>query len=61
MAKRGQSLPWKVQYRWDNGVRGTVPFSSEDEAQMRADKIRRAAEAQDREVTVTVEFVQKKA
>ena len=54
MAKRGERLPWKVTFTWDNGVSGKVACGDEWTANHKADGIRRAAELQDRKVTVEV-------
>jgi hypothetical protein len=56
MAKRGERRPWKVTYRWENGVGGTDARSSEDEAQMIAARIRRAAEARGMRVEISVYY-----
>jgi len=56
MAKRGERRPWRVRYVWTTGVKGTDTFTTRDEADSRADKIRAAGERwDDRDVTVTVE------
>jgi len=55
MAKRGERRPWRVRFEWDNGVKGADSYSSESLAELKADEIRRAAESQDRQVTITIE------
>lgn len=54
MAKRGETRPWQVRYEWENGVKGTGSYVSEDRAQAQADMIRTTAERRDMRVTVTV-------
>lgn len=53
MAKRGERRPWRVTFEWSSGVKGVDTFISQDEAEMRAEKIRKAAEWRD-DATVTV-------
>lgn len=54
--KRGQRMPWKVIYVWDNGIRGTIACPDEWTADHKAQQIRDDAERQDRTVTVYVEY-----
>ena len=51
--------PWWVQWAWKDGISGATGFGSEEEAEKRADHIRKTAEASRREVNVTVEYVEK--
>ena len=48
--------PWWVQWAWKDGISGATGFGSEEEAEKRADHIRKTAEASRREVNVTVEY-----
>ena len=48
--------PWWVQWAWKDGISGVTGFLSEEEAEKRADHIRKTAEASRREVNVTVEY-----
>lgn len=48
--------PWWVQWAWKDGISGAAGFGSEEEAEKRADHIRKTAEASRREVNVTVEY-----
>jgi hypothetical protein len=54
MAKRGERRPWKVRYEWSNGIKGTDSYTSRDQAEMKAEQIRRTAVARDMVVTVDV-------
>lgn len=60
MAKRGETRPWRVTYRWDSGIGGTEAYASEDQANYKADQIRQAAIRQDRDVTVSVTLKESK-
>lgn len=51
--------PWWVQWAWKDGISGATGFGSEEEAEKRADHIRKTAEASRREVSVTVEYMAK--
>lgn len=58
MAKRGEHLPWKVEFEWSNGVRGRNAYGSEDLANLKAQQIRDAGERRDdADVTVRVFYV----
>ena len=52
--------PWWVQWAWKDGISGVTGFLSEEEAEKRADHIRKTAEASRRDVNVTVEYVEKR-
>lgn len=54
MAKRGEKQPWKVRYEWANGIRGTIAFSTESNANLKAAEIQRASEWRGVAVSVTV-------
>lgn len=54
MAKRGETRPWRVTYEWDNGIKGSQSYQTEDHANLKADEIRRNAAHTDATVMVTV-------
>lgn len=56
MAKRGEIYRWRVRYRWENGVKGTVVCMDRDQAEARAEEIRHSAEVRD--MVVSVEIVE---
>jgi hypothetical protein len=53
MAKRGETRPYRMHFEWDNGVKSTQTFHSEEARQRVIDQIRETAERIDREVTIT--------
>jgi hypothetical protein len=53
MAKRGSTRPHSVKFEYSNGVKGTEPFGSAEEAVAFMDKLDRTAAS--REMTVTSE------
>lgn len=55
MAKRGETRPWRVRFRWDNGVNGTATYATRDGAEFEKAKIERYAELADASVTVSIE------
>lgn len=52
MAKRGEKRPWKLQFEWDNGVKGSQTFSSEDARDDMAAQIRENAAMRSMEVDI---------
>lgn len=54
MPKRGESLPYRVTFQWDNGVKGSSAHRTLDAATDAALALYRAAKAQDRTVTVKI-------
>lgn len=57
MPKRGQRLPYRVSYAWEEGPAGSAARHSLDEAELLADRIEGNARAQDRRVTITIRYV----
>lgn len=51
--------PWWVQWAWKDGISGVTGFTSEEDAERRAEHIRKTAEASRRQVSVSVEYVEK--
>lgn len=62
MAKRGEKRPWKVQWEWSSGIKGTTSHTSRDDAETQADRIRQAGEnREDEGLSVTVKVFNKDA
>lgn len=40
MAKKGSTFPWKVDYAWPNGSRGTLAWQTEEDALLSAERQR---------------------
>lgn len=57
VAKRGERLPWKVQYEWTSGIKGKNAYGSQDLAELKAAQIREAGERRpDADVAVEVVY-----
>lgn len=54
MAKRGETRPWKVEYKWPSGIKGKESFGSLELAELTAERLRRAADWRDEEVEIRV-------
>lgn len=58
MPKKGSRSTHRVRFEWSSGIKGVVACYSKDEAEMKANEIRRAAEWREGfTVTVTIEPV----
>ena len=54
MAKRGETRPWRLQFVWESGIKGTVTFRSQEEADYKAQDMRDYAERTSSSVDITV-------
>jgi hypothetical protein len=54
MAKRGETLPWKVSYQYEGQPRYTIAKRSQGEAEAAALEIQTWAERRDMRVTVEI-------
>jgi hypothetical protein len=59
MAKRGETRPWRMRFEFENGICGTETFHSEEQANFKADQIRR--NAANREMTVAIKITNRVA
>jgi hypothetical protein len=54
MAKRGEKRPYRLHFVWENGVRGTETFHSEEARTFFEEQMRRTADQRGMEVTITL-------
>lgn len=57
MAKRGQRLPYRVTYSWDNDVSGSTARPTLDSAEFLANQIEESAHSRELGVTIVVSHV----
>lgn len=54
MAKLGEKRHWRIVFKWENGVHGTITASSREHADWHADRIRHNAELRGMAVQVEI-------